>query len=161
MAVPTITNKKRKNSLSNNNTSHVNSKKKKSKNSNVTVKEELNIEIPSDVSAISTINAEASSSSSFSSLVLRDKNLPPISSLLLYKPIIADNRFDPFYQSIKHYAQYALPDFSDCPPTASVKQETGNNAAPVMPIIPYYFHHGRFGIEACMHQLEHHRQQKL
>lgn len=161
MAVPTITNKKRKNSLSNNNTFHVDSKKKKSKKTNVTVKEEFNVEIPSDVSAISASSSEASSSSSaFSSVVLRDKNLPPISSLLLYKPNIAANRFDPFYQSIEPYAQYAFPDSSNCLPAASVKQETGGNATPVMPIIPYYFHHGRFGIEACMHQLEYHRQQQ-
>ncbi|KAI8640504.1 hypothetical protein BD408DRAFT_419624, partial [Parasitella parasitica] len=154
--------KKRKSSSFKSSASDANiTTKKKVKKPRVSVKEELNVEIPSDVSVFSTINSETSSS-----LVLsNDQCLPPISSLLLYKPSIVANRFDPFYQSIEPLVQYAIPGptFKAYDTLAIVKHETSANAAApsVMPIIPYYFHHVQFGIEACMHQLEYHRQQQI
>ncbi|CEP11511.1 hypothetical protein [Parasitella parasitica] len=130
--------------------------KRKVKKPRVSVKEELNVEIPSDVSVFSTIDSETSSSLVLSN---EEKSLPPISSLLLYKPSIAANRFDPF----EPHVHYILPGpaLSGYVTPAIVKHESTFNASvpPVMPIIPYYFHHAQFGIEACMNQLEYHRQQ--
>lgn len=103
-------------------------------------------------------------------LVIRDENLPPlppVSSLLLFTPGVEANKFDPFYQSVNSYVQSVLPKSNF--PQKKVKREDGQappvmrqtmepNALPLMPMIPYYFHHKQFGIEACMCQLQQQRE---
>ncbi|KAK4512577.1 uncharacterized protein ATC70_003280 [Mucor velutinosus] len=105
-------------------------------------------------------------------LVIRGENLPPlppVSSLLLLTPGLEANRFDPFYQTVNSYVQNALPSLvpNDSLPKESIKREGVTtpvirqamdlNAQPLKPVIPYYFHHEQFGIEACMHQLQQQR----
>lgn len=175
-------------------------KNKKSKKPRVTVKEELNTEIPSPDEprtpppsandkelAVEVITPESFSSTQadvgsggniavqqdvYGQLAMHGENapcLPPISSLLLYKPGVEANEFDPFYQSVDSYIRYAIPYGSS--PQANVKRESVRFTAPIrqtmdpaalppMPLIPYYFHHKQFGMEACMHQLQQQRHRK-
>ncbi|KAF1800772.1 hypothetical protein V8B55DRAFT_1140161 [Mucor lusitanicus] len=145
-----------------------------------TLAEEVPVEVIPQESAISTQPSQGTSGAimvpeaTSNQLVIRDKNLPPlppVSSLLLFTPSIEANKFDPFYQTVNTYVQHVLPNpmVNDSHPKETVKHEQGQttpvirqtmmdlNALPLMPIIPYYFHHEQFGIEACMHQLQQQR----
>ncbi|KAL9538866.1 hypothetical protein MBANPS3_010621 [Mucor bainieri] len=171
-------------------------KNKKSKKPRVTVKEELNTEIPlseptsptiaeevavdviPEVSAASAQSGEDTNGTvmvqeaASKHLVIRDEGLPPlppVSSLLLFTPSVEANKFDPFYQSVNSYVYHVLPNpMPNSSLQEAVKREEGQatrvvrqtmdpNALPLMPMIPYYFHHKQFGIEACMHQLQQQR----
>ncbi|GAN06166.1 hypothetical protein MAM1_0114c05645 [Mucor ambiguus] len=105
-------------------------------------------------------------------LVIRDEGLPPlppVSSLLLFTPSVEANKFDPFYQSVNSYVHHVLPNpmpndnflretvKREGQITPIVREAMNRNALPLMPMIPYYFHHKQFGIEACMYQLQQQR----
>ncbi|KAL9551444.1 hypothetical protein PS6_005007 [Mucor atramentarius] len=151
-------------------------KNKKSKKPRVTVKEELNTEIPSPDEPRTPppsandkeLAVEVITPESFSST---QADVGSGGNIAVQQDVygVEANEFDPFYQSVDSYIRYAIPYGPS--PQATVKRESARFTAPVrqsmdptalppMSLIPYYFHHKQFGMEACMHQLQQQRHRK-
>jgi hypothetical protein len=116
--------------------------KKKSKGSKASV-----------CSLSSTVPSDSSSSIHTSSW------LPPISSLML--PTLGISSYSPpTYIKKGYYPEqfnYHEPLYGYVPQFKQVPQPKPT----VMPMIPYFFHHKQFGIQACMLQLEEQRRQQM
>lgn len=121
-------------------------------------------------SVVSYASTSTTASSSTSSTLSRSSSstnwLPPISTLLSHisehnEPAIVSYDYDPTFQFQRTIEPHiVLPKQkkrktqTSKKPQQSQPQRQEQRRSEFMPMIPYYFHHEKFGIEACMLQLE-------